>query len=48
VFPGGKQLHWDVEDPADTEHGGASRMEAFREARDVLRSYVEEFVHGAA
>src|SRR5512139_1983704 len=41
VFPGeGEQLHWDVEDPADTEGGGASRMEAFRKARDTLRRYV--------
>ena len=44
VFPGGGQrLHWDVEDPADTEHGGASRVDAFRKARDVLRGHVEEF-----
>ena len=45
VFPGdGRRLHWDVDDPADTEGAGASRMEAFRMARDTLRSYVEKFV----
>jgi arsenate reductase len=44
IFPGdGRRLHWDVEDPADTEHGGASRVDAFRKARDVLRGHVEEF-----
>ncbi len=45
AFPGrGQRLHWDVEDPADTEQAGASRMEAFRKARDTLRRYVEGFV----
>ncbi len=43
-FPGGRQLHWDVEDPADTEHAGASRVDAFRKARDVLRGHIEAFV----
>jgi arsenate reductase len=48
VFPGGgRRLHWDVEDPADTERGGTSRMNAFRKARDVLRGCVEEFVRSA-
>lgn len=45
AFPGeGKQLHWEVEDPADTEGAGASRMEAFRKARDTLRSYLRVFL----
>ena len=45
AFPGGGQrLHWDVEDPADTEQAGASRTDAFRKARDVLRGYIGEFV----
>jgi arsenate reductase len=49
IFPGdGRRLHWDVEDPADTEHGGASRVDAFRKARDVLRGHVEEFALGEA
>lgn len=47
AFPGGgERLHWDVEDPADTEGAGATRLEAFRKARDVLRSYVEGFARG--
>ena len=45
AFPGtGQSLHWDVEDPADTEGAGSSRIEAFRKARDTLQGYVEEFV----
>ena len=48
-FPGGgRRLHWDVEDPADTEHAGASRMDAFRKARDTLRGYVERFASDSA
>jgi arsenate reductase len=48
VFPGeGQRLHWDVEDPADTEHAGASRLNAFRKARDVLQGYIQEFVRDA-
>ncbi len=41
---GGERLHWDVEDPADSEGAGASRMDAFRKARETLRSYVEGFL----
>jgi arsenate reductase len=38
VFPGdGERLHWDVEEPADTEGVGATRMQAFRMARETLR-----------
>jgi len=49
AFPGdGERLHWDVEDPADTEVAGASRIEAFRKARDTLQGYVDEFVRGEA
>jgi arsenate reductase len=44
VFPGGEQTHWDVEDPADTEGAGASRIDAFRKARDTLRALIEEFL----
>ncbi len=44
VFSGGRQLHWDVEDPADSEGAGASRMDAFRKARDTLQSYVQAFL----
>ena len=46
LFPGeGEQFHWDVEDPADTEGAGATRMEAFRKARETLRGLVEGFVN---
>ena len=49
VFPGeGQRLHWDVEDPADTEHSGVSRLNAFRKARDTLRGDIEEFVRDTA
>ena len=45
VFPGGgKRLHWSVADPADTEAAGATRLEAFRAARDDLRRRIERFV----
>ena len=44
AFPGaGQRLHWDVEDPADAEVSGLSRIEAFRAAREELRRRVEEF-----
>jgi arsenate reductase len=47
AFPGnGQRLHWDVEDPTDTEGAGASRMEAFQKARDVLGGYAKVFVRG--
>lgn len=44
VIAASSQLHWDVEDPADTEDAGATRMEAFRKARETLRGYVEGFI----
>ena len=45
VFPGDcERLHWDVEDPADSEGAGASRMDAFRKARETLLGYVEGFL----
>ncbi|HSP56606.1 MAG TPA: arsenate reductase ArsC [Dehalococcoidia bacterium] len=47
VFPGGRHFHWDIEDPADTEHAGASRLDAFRQARDALRGHIEAFVREA-
>jgi arsenate reductase len=49
VFPGGGQrLHWDVEDPADTEHARVSRLNAFRKARDTLRAFIEAFLRDGA
>jgi len=45
VFPGGgERLHWDIEDPSDIEARGLPLKEAFRIARDDLRSRVESFV----
>jgi arsenate reductase (thioredoxin) len=45
IFPGdGERLHWDVEDPSDTEARGVPLTEAFRRAREEIRKRVEEFV----
>ncbi len=44
VFPGGEQLHWDVEDPSDTYARGGTLIDAFRSARDTLRERMTEFV----
>ena len=45
VFPGGgERIHWDVEDPADAEARGETSLDAFRDARDELRSRVEGFL----
>jgi arsenate reductase len=48
VFPGGRQLHWDVEDPSVAIEAGATYLEAFRRARDDLLHRVEDFVSRAA
>jgi len=45
VFPGGKQLHWSIEDPSDAEARGVPLMHAFREAREELRQRIESFAH---
>ena len=45
VFPGnGERLHWDVEDPSDTEARGVPLTQAFRIAREELRNRIELFV----
>jgi arsenate reductase (thioredoxin) len=45
VFPGeGVRLHWDVEDPSDTEGRGIPLVDAFRMSRDDLRKRIELFV----
>ena len=44
VFPGGKQLHWSVEDPSDAEARGIPLADAFRTAREELRERIETFV----
>ena len=43
VFPGGKQLHWSIEDPTDIEARGVPLDEAFRIAREELRMRIETF-----
>jgi hypothetical protein len=49
VFPGeGQRIHWPVEDPADSEARGLSRMGSFRHARDDLRRRIEEFARRAS
>ena len=45
AFPGnGERLHWDIEDPSDTEARGVSLTQAFRIAREELRKRIELFV----
>jgi arsenate reductase (thioredoxin) len=45
IFPGdGERLHWDIEDPSDTEARGVPLTAAFRLAREDIRKRVEEFV----
>jgi arsenate reductase len=36
-------LHWNIPDPADLERSGMDSINAFRAARDQLRSKTEEF-----
>ncbi len=45
VFRGGEgRIHWGVEDPADAEGRGEPPRQAFRAARDDLRTRIQEFV----
>jgi arsenate reductase len=39
-----RELHWCVTDPAELEASGVVSIEAFRAARDELRSRIEEFI----
>jgi arsenate reductase len=50
AFPGGgERIHWGVEDPADGEGRGEPSLQAFRAARDDLRTRIEGFLRlGAA
>ncbi len=44
IFPGIVQrLHWGVSDPAAVEGSYETRLQAFREARDDIRTRIEEF-----
>ena len=43
VFPNAhKRLHWSVDDPAGVEGDEATRLAAFRKARDELRQRIED------
>jgi len=45
VLPGTtRSLHWEIADPAVVEGTDAARVEAFRSARDELRSHIAELV----
>jgi arsenate reductase (thioredoxin) len=37
-------LHWNITDPADLERAGTDSIDAFRAAREQLRSKMEEFI----
>jgi arsenate reductase len=39
-----RELHWSITDPAELEASGVVSIEAFRAARDELRSRIEEFI----
>jgi arsenate reductase len=44
-FPGAREtIHWDLPDPAAVPGGEATRLEAFREIRDELWSYVADLI----
>jgi arsenate reductase len=47
VFPGGTRIHWSVEDPAAAETAGEPALDAFRAARDELRTRIEGFLEAA-
>ncbi len=45
AFPGeGKRIHWSVEDPAEAEGREGPSRQAFRAARDDLRTRIEGFL----
>ena len=39
-----RELHWSITHPAELEASGVVSIEAFRAARDELRSRIEEFI----
>ena len=48
VIPGaGQQAHWSIDDPSAVEGGEEERLEAFRQARDVIRDRVHIFLLAA-
>jgi arsenate reductase (thioredoxin) len=42
-----QQAHWSIDDPSEVEGDEATRLEAFRAARDLLRDRVHMFMLGA-
>jgi arsenate reductase (thioredoxin) len=48
TIPGvAQQAHWSIEDPAAVEGDEAARLEAFRQARDIIRDRLHIFVLAA-
>jgi arsenate reductase len=48
IFPGkSERIHWSIEDPAAVRGDQATRLQAFRTARDNLRGRLEEFIRTA-
>ncbi len=43
-----KHLHWSIEDPAAFEGTDAEKTEKFRQARDLLDSYIETWLEETA
>ena len=47
IFPAtGRQLHWSIPDPAEADGDEATRLAAFRRARDDLEARIREFIAG--
>jgi len=48
IFPGtSERIHWSIEDPAAVLGDQATRLQAFRAARDNLRGRLDEFIRAA-
>jgi arsenate reductase len=44
LFPGGRRIHWSMEDPAAVKGDEKTRLAAFREVRDELRERLRRFI----
>lgn len=45
VFPGKyEKIHWDLEDPAETQGSEEERIVVFRKIRDEIRQRIEEWI----
>ena len=42
----GQQIHWSIPDPAEADGDEATRLAAFRRARDDLEARIREFIAG--